>query len=77
LQEKTLINTQPCDGKPVELVPVNTENSSTTISEKARQQAIKAAAKKSDATDTPENPFEKLMSNLIVLGKPSLLNILQ
>ena len=77
LQEKTLINTQPCDGKPVELVPVITENSSTTISEKARQQAIKAAAKKSDASDTQENPFEKLMSNLIVLGKPSLLNILQ
>ena len=77
LQEKNQINSQPCDRKPVEIVPVNTENSSTTISEKARQQAIKAAAKKSDVSDTQENPFEKLISNLIVLGKPSFLTILQ
>jgi hypothetical protein len=36
LQEKNQINAQPCDRKPVEIVPVHKENSSNTISENAR-----------------------------------------
>ena len=47
LQEKNQINFQPCDRKPVEIVPANNETPTTTVaSEKARQSAIKAAAEK-------------------------------
>ena len=77
LQEKNQINFQPCDRKPVEIVPANNEPPTAVASEKARQQAIKATAEKTDASDAKENSFEKLISNLIVLGKPSFLTILQ
>ena len=37
LQEKNQINAQPCDRKPVEIVPVNNQTPTTVASEKARQ----------------------------------------
>ena len=58
-------------------MPANNEPPTAVASEKARQQAIKATAEKTDASDAKENSFEKLISNLIVLGKPSFLTILQ
>ena len=54
LQEKNQINFQPCDRKPVEIVPANNETPTTVASEKARQQAIKAAAEKNDTSDAKE-----------------------
>jgi hypothetical protein len=37
LQEKNQINAQPCDRKPVEIVPVNNQTPTTVASRKTKQ----------------------------------------
>lgn len=69
------MHTEPCHRRAVELIPAPVENAYAASMEKNKRKSNKNLTEQPAATE--EGPFEKLIANLIILGKPSILTILQ